>query len=214
MKSIIKAKILVSRSFARRSVFGDFNVASKVILNYEEEKTKKEYLLYVHPERQIVEIASNECVEKKKLKSEERAAIIEQILYEYCTLCNSVIRGTVRLDMSKFYLVDTTNKIICDLGDVYRTNEQPILIEYLESKRVNSTSNPIFVSLKKLYDIINKGKINSTNCEIALDSKLKFLNKKDFNYFASCLLDLKGLYSFYKVSINKENTKIEISKKN
>lgn len=212
MNSIIEAKILVSRNFARRSFFGDFNVASKVILNNEKEKTKKEYLLYVHPEKHIVEIACDENVEKKKLKNEERAAIIEQILYEYCTLWNSIVKGTVRLDMSKFYLVDTTNKVIRDLDDVNRTNEHPILIEYLESKRIKSTSNPIFILLKKLDDVINKGRLQ--DCKIAIDSKLKFLNKKDFIYFANCLLELKWLDTFFKVSINKENTKIEISRKN
>lgn len=188
----MKANVTLKESFLKRRI-ADY--PKPAALELTDGEITKEYDLNIITNDQIIEV-----VRKKgqpignRLTREERSAIIEALLDEFCAFYKSVYHFTINYSFEHYKLVDSTYvRDGQESDDIYK-NSDSIIVEYAKGDYIKKSKNIVYRVLKTVHDtLLKKFRSNkfSGKITIPIEYKLTGVQAMDLRYFINQLIHSK-----------------------
>ena len=188
----MKANVTLKESFLKRRIVDYPKPAALELTNGE---NTKEYDLSIITSDKIIEVARKKDQPiGNRLTKEERSAIIEALLDEFCAFYKSVYHFTINYSFEHYKLVDSTYvKDGKESDDIYK-NSDSIIVEYAKGDYIKKSKNIVYRVLKTVHDTLLKTfKANKFSGEIIIpiEYKLTRVQAMDLMYFINQLIHAK-----------------------
>lgn len=187
----MKADIALLESILK--IRADGEKPAKLVLT--DGENTKEYDLYFVLDKNIIEVVTKKGQPiGKRLTKQERSAIIEALLDEFCAFYKSVYHFTINYSFEHYRLVDSTYVTKWRESDDLYKQTDPIILEYVKGDYIKSSKNIVYRVLKtvydKLYNDFRAGKF-SGEITIPIEYRLTRVQSMDLRYFINQVIHEK-----------------------
>lgn len=221
---MVIVNLKLGRNFMKGIVFGNHSLTADVEI-IKDEKVEKHAKLFFIPENGTIEIDyDDKDNDARSLTGEERYALLEKILLEYCTIKNSLFRSTILLTIENYVFKDIIFEVSKD-GEIRKVNEnndKTILQEVVSAKI--PTQEELIFNLREIYTFIEEKTVmrngkyvfkpaRINQADIPLTMTMRGLQRNDIRYFTNTILSYYDLHKKWYADYDKKYNYMLIKKR-